>query len=349
MPSGIKCPGGTGAEPVHRTDPPEARYYSKAGEGTVDCRLCHHRCRIRSGSSGGCRVRRNDGGRLVLPFFGFASALSADPVEKKPLYHFMPGSSTYSVGYVGCNLYCPFCQNFSISQSTEAPATRIDPAFLVRAARGSGCLSIAHTYSEPVVHAEFVEAAMKAARVAGLRNVLVTNGCAAPDAAMALLSLCDAVNVDLKSWDDSFYRSELGGDLETVKAFIETAFRSGVHVEATTLVIPGKNDDERQVDGIAAFLESLSPDIPLHLSAYRPMYRYTVPATPAATVHRLAKTAEKRLRYVYAGNLAGERSITECRACGAVLVARHGYSVDAAGLTGSRCSSCGAESPMINP
>ncbi len=190
---------------------------------------------------------------------------------------------------------------------------------------------------------------MKAARAAGLGNVLVTNGCAAPDAAVSLLSLCDAVNVDLKSWDDSFYRSELGGDLETVKAFIETAFRSGVHVEATTLVIPGKNDDDWHMNGIASFLESLSPDIPLHLSAYRPMYKYVIPATPAATIHRLVKTAEKRLRYVYAGNVAGERSITECRTCGAVLVARHGYSVDTTGLAGSRCASCGTESSIINP
>jgi pyruvate formate lyase activating enzyme len=189
---------------------------------------------------------------------------------------------------------------------------------------------------------------MKAARAAGLRNVLVTNGCASSDAAVSILSLCDAVNVDLKSWDASFYRSELGGDLETVKSFIETAVRSGVHVEATTLVIPGKNDDDWHIDGIATFLGSLSPDLPLHLSAYRPMYRYTIPATPAATIHRLAKVARIRLRYVYAGNVAGERSITECRACGAVLVARHGYAVDATGLSGSRCSSCGTETPIIN-
>jgi len=331
-----------------RSGPPEARYYDKAMDGTVSCRLCHHRCRILPGSSGACRVRRNDGGRLVLPFYGLASALSVDPIEKKPLYHFLPGSSTYSIGYVGCNLHCPFCQNYSISQSTEAHLTPVNPAMLVQEARTAGCPSIAHTYSEPVVHAEFVEACMKAARAAGLANVLVTNGCAAPDAAVSLLSLCDAVNVDLKSWDEAFYRAELGGDLETVKAFIAEAFRSGVHVEATTLVIPGKNDENSHIDGIAGFLAALSPDIPLHVSSYRPMYRYTIPATPAATIHRLVKAARRRLRYVYAGNIAGERSITECRSCGAVLVARHVYAVDAGGLSGSRCSSCGSESPIIN-
>lgn len=349
MPSRRRCSGGTGAEPVPSPDPPEARYYRKYRDDTVVCLLCHHRCHIQPGSLGACRVRLNDGGRLALPFYGLASAFSVDPIEKKPLYHFLPGSNTYSAGYVGCNLHCPFCQNFGISQSTDVAVTRIDPAALVRAALDSGCPSIAHTYSEPVVHAEFVEASMKEAKAAGLRNVLVTNGCAAPDAAISLLTLCDAVNVDLKSWDEAFYHSELGGDLETVKSFIETAFRSGVHVEVTTLVIPGKNDGDWHMEGIAAFLESLSSDIPLHISSYRPMYRYTIPATSAATIHRLVKTAGKRLRYVFAGNVSGERSITECRACGAVLIARHGYVVDVTGLSGSRCSSCGAESPIVNP
>lgn len=330
-------------------DPPEAWYYEKTKTATVICRLCHHSCQIHSGSFGVCKVRRNDGGRLVLPYYGLASAFSIDPIEKKPLYHFLPGSNTYSVGYVGCNLHCPFCQNYNISQTTDAPVSRTDPDSLIRAAHESGCPSISHTYSEPLIHAEFVEASMKAARTAGLKNVLVTNGCTTPDAALSLLSLCDAVNVDLKSWDDVFYSSELGGDLETVKSFIEMAFRSGVHVEVTTLVIPGKNDDDQNVNHIASFIKSLSPDIPLHISAYRPMYRYRVPATTARVIHRLKNVARNQLRYVYTGNVTGERSITECRNCGAVLVARHGYSIDTTGLTGSRCSSCGSVSPIINP
>jgi len=328
---------------------PEARYYEKIRDLAVRCSLCHHRCVIVPGASGACRVRRNEGGTLCLPFYGLASALSVDPIEKKPLYHFLPGSSTFSIGYVGCNLHCPFCQNSGISQSVDAPTERVDPERLVREAKRAGCPSIAHTYSEPVVHAEFVEASMRAARASGLRNVLVTNGCAGPDAAVSLLSLCDAVNVDIKSWDEAFYRDELGGDLATVLAFVETAFRFGVHVEATTLVIPGKNDEVSQIEGIASFLSSLSPDIPLHLSAYRPMYRYTIPATPAATIRHLSDAARRQLRYVYAGNVPGERSITECRACGSVLVARRGYAVDATGLEGSRCSACGAESPVFNP
>ena len=327
--------------------PPEARYYAKASGQLAQCTLCHHRCRIAPGTSGICKVRRNDGGMLVLPYYGLASALAIDPIEKKPLYHFLPGSSVYSIGYLGCNLRCPFCQNYGISQSVAAPAERVSPARLAEDARRAGCPSIAHTYSEPVVHAEFVEAAMRAARAKGLFNVLVTNGCAGMDTAASLLALCDAVNVDIKAWDESFYRDELGGDLDEVRSFVETAFRSGVHVEATTLVIPGKNDSAAQIDGIASFLASLSPDVPLHLSAYRPMYRYSIPATPVSTIRNLAETARRKLRYVYPGNIVGERSITACRSCGSVLVSRHGYSVDASGLRGGACAACGAPSPIV--
>ena len=283
----------------------------------------------------------------MLPFYGRASAISIDPIEKKPLYHFMPGSSTFSVGYVGCNLRCPFCQNFGISQSTDALTEAVDPAGLAHAAVRAGCPSIAHTYSEPLVHAEFVVESLMAARSAGLRTVLVTNGCARMEAATEVLSLCDAVNVDVKCWSGSFYRDELGGDLPTVKAFVELAFRLGTHVEATTLVIPGKNDDDGQIDGIAAFLASLSADIPLHLSAYRPMYRYTVAPTPQSTIERMSVVARRHLRYVYPGNLGSQAVQTACHSCGAALVVRRGYGIDLAGLNGDNCAACGAKSPII--
>ena len=283
---------------------------------------------------------------MALPFYGMVSAVSADPIEKKPLYHFMPGSETYSVGYLGCNLRCPFCQNHGISQSVDAATRRVDPAGLVAEARAAGCPSLAHTYSEPLVHAEFVAACMKAARDAGLANALVTNGCCGDEAAADVLSQCDAVNVDLKSWDEGFYRDELGGDLESVKRFVTAAVDYGVQVEVTTLVIPGKNDDPAGIAAIAGFLASLSPDIPYHLSAYRPMYRYTIPATKASALRSLADVARRSLRYVYTGNVPGERSVTLCRACGAVLVSRIGYAVDASGLRGERCASCGEISPI---
>lgn len=283
-----------------------------------------------------------------MPFHGAISSIAVDPIEKKPLYHFFPGSSVYSVGYVGCNLHCPFCQNHEISQSTTATVKYVTPMEIVVGAKASGCQAVAHTYSEPVVHAEFVIEAMRASRSAGLRSVLVTNGCARPEAAAGLLEYCDAVNVDLKAWDQDWYRNELGGDLDTVTSFITLAHRSGVHLEVTTLIVPGGNDDDTQIDGIAGFLAELSEHIPLHLSAYRPMYRYTTPATPTSTIRRLAGVAGRHLRFVYAGNLWGERNETLCPACGSVLVSREGYRVNTSGLQNGRCARCGSSVPVIS-
>lgn len=325
----------------------KAGFHETRPDGSVACGLCPHRCVLAPGSTGICRVRRNENGAMVLPFYGQASGLSVDPIEKKPLYHFLPGSQTWSIGYVGCNLRCPFCQNHAISQSTGALTERVTPGQLVIGARRARCPSIAHTYSEPLVHAEFVIECMRHARNAGLFNVLVTNGCALAPASTEILSLCDAVNVDIKSFDAAWYRQELGGDLPTVLAFVEEAYRLGVHVEATTLVIPGKNDDDGQIEGIADFLAGLSRDIPLHLSAYRPMYRYTVPSTPKATIDHAVALARRHLRYVYPGNVSGERSVTVCPACGAPLVSRLGYATDTSGLRGSHCAACGAATPVF--
>ncbi|MBN1242423.1 MAG: AmmeMemoRadiSam system radical SAM enzyme [Spirochaetales bacterium] len=324
----------------------EGRFWNAGKSGAISCGLCPHRCQIAPGTSGICKVRQNEDGRLVLPFYGRASSVAVDPIEKKPLYHFKPGTPVLSIGFVGCNLRCPFCQNWEISQGLGAPTERLDPEECAKLARRSRCASVAYTYSEPVVHTEWVIEAMSSVRAAGLANVLVTNGCVLPPASTELLASCDAVNVDIKSWDADFYRRELGGELEAVKAFIAEARGSGVHVEATTLVLPGSNDSEEEIDAIAAFLASLSPELPYHLSAYRPMYRWTKPATPPENVVRLAAIARGRLRHVYAGNLAFERNDDHCPACGAVLVRRAGYSVDASGLSGgteseARCAACG--------
>ncbi len=312
----------------------------------LGCELCPHRCSIAPGSQGLCRVRFNEAGSLVLPFYGALSAAAIDPIEKKPLYHFKPGSTVYSVGYVGCNLRCPFCQNHHISQSTGAARERVSPKDLVAAALASGCPSLAHTYSEPLIHAEYLLDAMTQARKAGLYNVLVTNGCVLETPARELLALCDAANVDLKAWDPLWYRSELGGELETVKAFITLGFELGVRLEITTLVIPGKNDADEDIRAMAAFIADLSADIPYHLSAYHPSYRYGIEATPPSSVRRLAALARESLHYVYPGNLAHERADTLCPSCGHVLVSRLGYSVSTAGLSGSRCARCGAQSPI---
>lgn len=286
---------------------PEARYWRPEGE-LIRCGLCHHRCSIAPGRSGVCRVRKNEGGRVVLPYYGLISAAAVDPIEKKPLYHFLPGSAVYSVGYLGCNLRCPFCQNHHIAQDFDAAAAAYaSPERLARAALASGAPSLAHTYSEPLIHIEYVMVAMREARALGLKNVLVTNGSAAAEPARDVLALCDAVNLDIKAWDPAWYSEELGGDRDEALAFARAACEAGVHLEVTTLVVPGRNDTDEDVEGIAAFLAGLDPEIPYHLSAYHPAWRYREPPTPVSTLRRLKAVAERRLRYVHMGNVPGER------------------------------------------
>lgn len=248
-------------------------------------------------------MRGNEDGRPALPFRGRISALALDPIEKKPLRRYRSGSMILSAGFVGCNLRCPFCQNWSISQRVDAATRAASPADLVEAARDAGSFGLAYTYSEPLVHAEFLLDAMEEARAAGLENVLVTNGCVLDEPAREVLALTDAANVDLKAWSARTYADVLGGDLDTVKAFIAAAAGLGVHVEVTTLVVPGLNDSDEELDGIAAFLSSLSRSLPWHLSAYRPEYRWTAPPTPAATLEKAADRARDLLDHVYLGNL----------------------------------------------
>ena len=283
----------------------EASYW-RSEETLVHCLLCHHRCAIAPGRSGLCHVRKNEGGRLVLPYYGLVSAVAIDPIEKKPLYYFIPGSVVYSVGYLGCNLHCPFCQNHHIAQDFDAEvAAYVSPERLARAALASGAPSLAHTYSEPLIHIEYVIAVMREARALGLKNVLVTNGSVAEEPAREVLALCDAVNLDIKAWDPAWYRQELGGDRDETLAFARAAHESGVHLEVTTLVVSGRNDTDEDIEGIADFLASLDPEIPYHLSAYHPAWRYREPATPVSTLRRLKAVAERRLRYVHLGNVPG--------------------------------------------
>ena len=328
----------------------KARFWEPTADGRVRCLLCHRGCVLGPGASGVCGVRGNEGGTLVLPYYGRVSSAAVDPVEKKPLHHFHPGKPVFSIGFTGCNLVCPFCQNWTISQNPDAPSEFLSPDQVVRASLQAGCAMVAYTYSEPLVHAEYVLDCMEAAHEAGLENVLVTNGHAREEAASQILDRTDAANVDLKSWSPSWYRDELGGDLPIVKRFLEIAARS-TRLEVTTLVIPGCNDSSPEMRGIAGFLASLSPDIPLHLSAYRPMYRYHIPPTPRHTLDSLARAARESLRYVYLGHVpAGSDTI--CPECGRVLVRREGYRVTLENIRTSKtgqgvCGGCGAEVPIL--
>jgi pyruvate formate lyase activating enzyme len=331
-----------------------ASYQSPLEGGGVRCELCPHRCSLSEGGTGLCKVRRNEGGRLVLPYWGVISSLALDPIEKKPLHHFKPGTAVFSAGFYGCNLRCPFCQNWEISQEVEA-AKVLPPDALVEAALESGAPSLAFTYSEPTVHLEYLLEAARLARQAGLATVLVTNGCINEAPARELLPLIDAANVDLKSWSEAVYREKLGGDRAAVLRFIELAAQT-CELEVTTLVVPGVSEGEDDMEEIASFLAMIDRRIPLHLSAYHPDYRYREPPSEPELLLRLAERARRSLDYVYLGNLGGIPADTYCSVCGALLVRRLGYRVDASGLASpgagkealsfARCRACGSETSI---
>jgi pyruvate formate lyase activating enzyme len=324
----------------------------------LNCGLCHHGCRIPPGGRGFCGTRENRAGKLALPYSGHITAIAHDPIEKKPLYHYRPGSQILSLGFAGCNLHCPFCQNWHISQLGDGkrpPGETLSPAQAI-ALTGKGYKQIAYTYSEPLIHFEYVKACMELAHEQGIANVLVSNGCITTAAAVKLLPLIDAANIDLKCFSEKTYREVLGGHLETVLNLIRAANQSGMHLEITTLVVPGLNDSDAELDRCAEFIAGLQNTTPpWHLSAYHPSYHWDAPPTESAALLRSAKRAREILPYVYAGNILGEENDTACPHCGAVLVRRRGYQVDVRGLAppvageglrAYRCAVCGGETPV---
>jgi len=274
--------------------------------------------------------------------------MSIDPIEKKPLYHFMPGAGILSVGTYGCNLSCKFCQNWEISQR-EAGHRELTPEELARLAestRGQS-VGVAYTYSEPLVWYEFVYDCARLIHGRGLVNVLVTNGYIGPEPFRELLPYIDAVNIDLKAFSSEFYKSVCGGDLEPVLRSIRQAYEWGCHVELTTLVVPGLNDSREEMDSLASWVAGLSPDIPLHVSRYFPGYRMTTPPTPIPTLQACVEAARARLHYVYVGNATVPGgSDTVCPSCGTAVIRRYGYDRVEVLLSGSSCPECGAGIPV---
>ncbi|WP_337378458.1 AmmeMemoRadiSam system radical SAM enzyme [Mitsuokella jalaludinii] len=277
------------------------------------CWLCPHRCHLSDGQTGFCRARQNQGGIIRSLSYGLLTSAALDPIEKKPLYHFRPGSMILSLGSFGCNLRCPFCQNYTISQAgrdgfegQQLPMDRTSPKEIVAAAQRleetSGNIGVAFTYNEPLVGYEFVYDTARLLKEAGLAVVLVTNGQIEKDPWLHLLPYVDAVNIDLKGFTQSFY-DWIGGDLKTTKAAIEMAAEEGVHVEVTTLVIPGKNDGAEEMAAEAEWLAGISAELPLHLSRYFPRYLSDIPMTPVETLQRLRRIAGTRLRFVHLGNV----------------------------------------------
>ena len=271
----------------------------------LTCELCFHHCQLDEGQTGFCRARGNRNGKIVSLNYGKLTALALDPIEKKPLRRFHSGSLILSVGSFGCNLHCPFCQNAGIAAvGSEAYTQDCSPEQLVQEAlrlREQGNIGIAYTYNEPLVGYEYVRDCAELVHQAGMLNVLVTNGTIEEGPWKALLPLLDAVNIDLKGFSDTWYR-RLGGDLATVKRSIDLAAQH-CHIEVTTLIVPGENDSEDEMRALSAWLASVSPEIPLHVSRFFPQHQMQDrPPTPVQTVYRLAEVARERLRYVYTGN-----------------------------------------------
>ncbi len=313
----------------------------------VSCLLCPKVCKINDGDCGDCGIRFNKSGKLDLPYYGILSAINIDPVEKKPLYHFFPGSLILSAGFYGCSFHCPFCQNFQISQEKPALNSQkyVSPENLIDLVGKNSLSSVAFTYSEPLVHFEYILKASKIARQNKIKTVLVTNGYINKKPAKELLPFIDALNIDLKAFTESFYSTELGGSLRPVLDFITEAASSS-HVEITTLVIPGKNDSDKEIKEIARFIASVDSNIPLHLSAYYPSFHYTDHATPESTIERLVKSAHEYLPFVYPGNTVHLDNNTYCTNCGSLLVKRQGFKITQEGIKKGKCSNCGKEVPF---
>jgi len=333
----------------------EALLYSKQSDGSVICQLCAHRCVIRPGRRGICWVRENRGGTLVTLVSDRVIGVNIDPIEKKPFFHFLPGSFSYSISTVGCNFHCLFCQNWEISQWPrehvgQVPGTPTTAAEIVASARATGCESIAYTYTEPTIFFELALDTCRLAAEAGLKNLFVTNGYMTAEALEVVAPVLDAANIDLKSFSDSFYRkvcsATLGPVLETVRRMRER----DIWVEVTTLVIPGRNDSDEELGKLARWLADTDRNMPWHISAFYPAYKMLdVPPTPPHTLSRAASIGEAAgLRFVYIGNVPGDRwENTLCPECGRQLVQHRGFAVLAQCLVDGRCPSCRTAIPGV--
>ena len=318
----------------------EARYWDPGQDGVVHCRLCPHGCRIRPGEAGICRVRCNRGGTLYAANYGQVSGLALDPIEKKPLYHFYPGSLILSAGSWGCNLSCGFCQNWA-SVTRQYPTRTLTPAQLADLALSlvdRGNCGVAFTYTEPLMWYEFVRDAAPLVRERGLKTVLVTNGFIRERPWLELLEHIDAVNIDLKAFRPDFYRRWCGGSLAPVRRAIAAAAER-CHVEITTLLIEGRNTGEEEIRELAAFIAAIDPGIPLHLSRYHPAHKWTQPPTDPGLIRALADLAREQLDHVSTGNLPESWQLpTRCPRCKHVLV-RRGIAVTA-DVEDGRCPQC---------
>lgn len=330
--------------------------YQKTGD-KIECQACSHFCKIPEGKTGICGIRQNKGGKLYLLAYGKAAAIHVDPIEKKPLFHFLPGSRSYSFGTLGCNFRCANCQNFDISQMFELKGKvqeysklnwgiDLPPEEIVREALEDKCQSIAYTYTEPTVFLEYCLDTMKLAREKGLKNVWVSNGFMSQKTLDVIAPYLDAINVDIKSFDDEFYKSNCGAGLNPVLENCKRLVKEKIWLEITTLIIPTLSDDEKMLKKIAQFIKNeLGAFVPWHVSAFSGSISWKLqhlPDTPAATVKKAYAIGKKEgLKYVYAGNIwEDDVENTRCPGCGKVAIKRVGYSVERRDKNG-KCPDCG--------
>jgi len=329
----------------------EAMLWERLPELRAGCYLCAHRCVIMPGKRGICAVRENIDGTLMSLVYGKIIARNIDPIEKKPLFHFLPGSKSYSIATVGCNFRCEHCQNYEISQyprerpGLEIPGEDMTPEDVVNEALKTGCKSISYTYTEPTIFFEFAHDCAMLAKNKGIKNVFVSNGFMTPESARLAVNFLDGNNIDLKG-DREFYKKICHARVEPVRETIKIMKEAGVWVEVTTLVIPGLNDSDDILEEIAGFLASIDRDMPWHVTQFYPTYKMLDrPRTPITTLRKARDIGlRKGLRFVYEGNVPGEGGEnTYCPSCGELLIGRFGFSIEKIALKDGRCPKCKEE------
>jgi pyruvate formate lyase activating enzyme len=319
---------------------------TKILDNKLECQLCPHYCRLSAGKTGICGVRKNTGNKIELTTYGVISGYALDPIEKKPLYHFFPGYNILSVGSYGCNMRCDFCQNYHISQNVPVslvPGLTIN-GIINECLKAENNIGLAFTYNEPVISFEFMRDAAVRANEKNLKTVMVSNGYVNPSPLEEIIGFIDAFNIDLKAFDEGFYKKITGSELEPVKQALKQISESGKHLEVTTLVIPGLNDDENSIRSQTEWMAGeLGKNVPFHLSAYFPRFRRENPATSEETLIRLSDIASEKLDYVYTGNSGmSQKQSTHCKACGTLVTTRTGYKTTTLNLNDNgTCAVCG--------
>lgn len=322
----------------------EANYYEIVKENIVKCNLCPHHCIIQVDCEGICWARRNEDGTLYAVNYGETTSLAVDPIEKKPLFHFLPGTMILSVSPNGCNMRCPYCQNYTIT-ARRAPTQYIEPEELVKLANQYNTPSIAFTYSEPMIWFEYIMDVAEYAKLDGINLVMVTNGLVCEEPLKELLGVVSAMNIDLKSMNHEYYKRVLKGELDTTLRTIKLAVEK-IHVEVTNLLIPG--DNEKDTEELSKWLSSVNKAIPLHISRYLPYLGYARPPTPISMLKEAYKIAKRYLYYVYIGNARIEEAEnTYCHKCSNLLIERVGFKARITGIEGESCSNCSLKVDIV--